>query len=67
MSTPDECHCGDQERRCIQCRSPFTWTAGEQRFYTGRGFPPPRRCQQCRDWNRQQRADGRNPALFRAT
>ena len=48
----------DRERRCVQCFRAFIWTAGEQRFYADKGFPPPRRCPKCREWNRRLRAEG---------
>ena len=33
---------------CQDCRLPFTWTAGEQRFYAELGYDAPKRCPACR-------------------
>lgn len=34
---------------CIDCREPFTWTAGEQSFYLAKGLSnPPKRCKPCK-------------------
>ena len=38
----------DRELLCQDCQSPFTWTAGEQRFYREQGFTQPKRCPGCR-------------------
>ena len=39
----------DQTLTCKDCGAPFTWTAGEQKFYQEKGFTnPPTRCQACR-------------------
>lgn len=39
---------GDQSLVCEDCNSEFTFTAGEQEFYTEKGFTPPKRCPTCR-------------------
>jgi hypothetical protein len=44
----------DQTIQCKGCRNPFTFTAGEQRFYEERQFTPPVRCKPCRDARKAQ-------------
>lgn len=39
----------DEERTCRDCKRGFSFTAGEQRFFSERGFTPPIRCKPCRD------------------
>lgn len=38
----------DRTLTCRDCGQEFVFTAGEQAFYTERGFSPPMRCQSCR-------------------
>lgn len=39
----------DQTLTCLDCRSPFVFSAGEQAFFAARGFThAPRRCKDCR-------------------
>jgi hypothetical protein len=33
---------------CKDCCEEFVWTRGEQLFYSRKGFPPPKRCLDCR-------------------
>jgi hypothetical protein len=33
---------------CADCGHPFTITASEERFYTSKGMPLPKRCAPCR-------------------
>jgi hypothetical protein len=40
---------------CCDCGNDFTWSDGEQRFYTERNLSMPRRCQPCRTYRRQER------------
>ena len=47
-STPPETPLPDAMIRCASCGTPFTWSSGEQAFYRGRNFDPPRRCKPCR-------------------
>lgn len=37
------------------CGEPFTFTAGEQKFYESKGFQQPKRCPACRAKKRQER------------
>lgn len=43
---------------CVDCKSEFIWTAGEQRFYEGKGLTQPKRCKECRAAKKQMRANG---------
>jgi len=38
---------GDKTIQCF-CGQLFTFTEGEQEWYKKKGFPPPRRCPECR-------------------
>jgi CxxC-x17-CxxC domain-containing protein len=39
----------DRVLKCIDCGADFTFTAGEQRFFEGKGFTnQPRRCRACK-------------------
>lgn len=33
---------------CCDCGDEFVWEKGEQLFYEQKGFPPPKRCPDCR-------------------
>lgn len=40
----------DKTIACIDCGTPFTFTANEQEFYAQKGFSnEPKRCKTCRD------------------
>jgi CxxC-x17-CxxC domain-containing protein len=43
---------------CRDCGQAFTFTSGEQDFYTGRGFSEPSRCADCRAARKAQREGG---------
>lgn len=48
----------DKTLTCIDCKAPFTFTAGEQEFHSSKGFTnEPRRCSNCRQ-NRRSSRDG---------
>lgn len=48
----------DKTLTCIDCKAPFTFTAGEQEFHSSKGFTnEPRRCTNCRQ-NRRSSRDG---------
>jgi CxxC-x17-CxxC domain-containing protein len=48
----------DRSIECIDCQSPFVFTAGEQEFYERKGFREvPKRCKSCRD-KRKARKEG---------
>lgn len=34
---------------CESCKQEFVFTAGEQQFYTEKGFVEPKKCKACRD------------------
>lgn len=48
----------DRTLTCRDCGQEFTFTAGEQDFYTQRGFSDPQRCPSCRSARKQQRNSG---------
>ncbi len=50
----------DRTLTCRDCGQEFTFTAGEQDFYTQRGFSDPQRCPDCRAQRKQQRNTGGN-------
>lgn len=45
----------DRTLTCRDCGQEFVFTAGEQDFYTQRGFSDPQRCPSCRSARKQQR------------
>jgi CxxC-x17-CxxC domain-containing protein len=48
----------DRTLTCRDCGQEFTFTAGEQEFYTQRGFSDPQRCPTCRQARKSQRNQG---------
>jgi hypothetical protein len=38
----------DENLTCIDCGRPFVFTAGEGKFFAGKGLRTPRRCKECR-------------------
>ena len=48
----------DRTLTCRDCGQEFTYTAGEQAFYTERGFSEPKRCPTCRSQRKAQRGAG---------
>lgn len=51
----------DKSIQCTDCRTAFTFTAGEQEFYRAKGFTnEPRRCPSCRRINKARRNEGAN-------
>lgn len=45
----------DKTISCRTCRLPFVWTAAQQDRYAARDWVPPKRCDKCREMERQQR------------
>jgi len=46
----------DKSLQCSDCGQQFTFTAGEQEFYSSRGFEnEPKRCPECRRARKTQR------------
>ena len=45
----------DQVIECRDCATNFTWSANEQAFYRANDFTAPKRCAECRKWNREAR------------
>ena len=48
----------DSTLTCRDCGQSFTFTAGEQSFYTSRGFSEPSRCPNCRAQRKADRDGG---------
>lgn len=48
----------DRTLTCRDCGNEFVFTAGEQDFYTSRGFSEPQRCPSCRQQRKAQRNGG---------
>ena len=48
----------DRTLTCRDCGREFVFTAGEQDFYTQRGFSDPQRCPECRAQRKAQRNQG---------
>jgi len=38
----------DQQLRCVECARVFTFTVAQQERFEALGFPPPKRCMDCR-------------------
>src|SRR5947199_9972328 len=47
----------DMTLTCRDCGQPFTFTEGEQDFYSSKGYSQPSRCASCRSAKKAQRAD----------
>lgn len=56
----------DQTLICRDCGREFLYTAGEQQFYTERGFVPPTRCPNCRATRRADRQGSGNGSSGRS-
>lgn len=48
----------DMEIICVDCKKPFVFEAGEQKFFAEKGFTPPKRCKPCRDERKANRNGG---------
>ena len=48
----------DKTLVCRDCGQSFTFTAGEQEFYSSRGYTEPQRCPDCRAAKKAARASG---------
>jgi CxxC-x17-CxxC domain-containing protein len=48
----------DRTLTCRDCGQAFVFTAGEQAFYSERGYSEPLRCPSCRASRKQQRSSG---------
>ncbi len=48
----------DKTLQCRDCGSEFAFSAGEQEFYSTRGFSEPTRCPDCRAARKAQRNEG---------
>ena len=45
----------DRTLNCRDCQQPFTFTEGEQQFFSQRGFTEPTRCPDCRRKRKMER------------
>lgn len=50
----------DKNLNCKDCSNEFVFTEGEQEFYTGKGFPDPVRCPDCRKAKKDSKKNGKN-------
>jgi len=50
----------DKTLICKDCGAEFSFTEGEQEFYSGKGFPDPVRCTNCRKLKKENKANGKN-------
>ncbi len=50
----------DKTVTCEKCGQEFVFTAGEQEFYTEKGFSEPKKCKPCRDAAKQERNSKRS-------
>ncbi|MCK4501207.1 zinc-ribbon domain-containing protein [Candidatus Babeliales bacterium] len=48
----------DKTITCIDCGLSFTFTEGEQDYYSKKGFNPPKRCKKCRAQRKAANNDG---------
>jgi CxxC-x17-CxxC domain-containing protein len=48
----------DRTLTCRDCGEQFVFTAGEQQFYTERGYSEPSRCKACRQQRKAQQGGG---------
>jgi CxxC-x17-CxxC domain-containing protein len=49
----------DETLNCVDCQTPFTFSAGQQEFFAQKGFTnKPNRCPDCRDARKAQRGAG---------
>ncbi len=50
----------DKALTCADCGREFTFGAGEQDFFRGKGLQPPKRCKECRQGRKEQGGGGRS-------
>jgi hypothetical protein len=50
----------DKNLTCKDCGKEFVFTTGEQEFYTGKNFPDPMRCPDCRKAKKESKRNGQN-------
>lgn len=48
----------DKNLSCKDCGNEFVFTEGEQEFYTGKNFPDPLRCPDCRRAKKEAKKNG---------
>ena len=52
MTDVNELKFTDKTIICVECRKPFVFSAGEQRFYYEKELSIPKRCPRCRLYRR---------------
>ena len=58
----------DKNLTCVQCAKPFIFRAGEQEFFSTRGLTNvPKRCENCRIYNRLCRAGKSTDVISKVT
>lgn len=45
----------DKAMICIDCKGTFVLKEGEEKWYTGMGYTPPKRCKDCRKKRKAER------------
>lgn len=50
----------DKTIKCSDCGNDFVFTAREQEFYEERNFSEPKRCKECRDKRKAEKANFEN-------
>lgn len=48
----------DKNLTCKDCEKEFVFTEGEQEFYSGKNFPDPLRCPDCRKIKKDSKKNG---------
>jgi len=48
----------DQDITCTDCNAVFTFTEGEQEFYSSKNLSSPQRCKACRDKRKAEKFGG---------
>jgi len=54
----------DKTLQCRDCGEEFVFTAGEQEFFSQRGFSEPIRCKSCRDARKAEKANRNSSGGF---
>jgi hypothetical protein len=47
----------DRQLICGDCGKEYVWSGVEQTFFIAKEFPPPKRCKECRQARKEQRAE----------
>lgn len=55
----------DRELTCVDCKQTFTFTAGEQQFFSEKGLSDPKRCKPCRQAKKERNQADNGPKRTR--